>query len=165
MLRKEDDSARRGRGPKTDPPPSTKPKAGRTTKAPHANAPTGPTPPDSGADRIVITPANLVPGQINVIAPPAGYPGRALLWPPPPPGEAVSPSRQGQYTFALYVSRGMGPVAVQIPNIQGFLFADLMDGVLPPSEGDGTIFDVLEEAINAQVEPPAPEGTGNDVPR
>jgi hypothetical protein len=117
------------------------------------------------SEAIVITPANLIPNQINVIPPPPeGYRGRALLWPPPAPGERVAPARPDEYTFALYAGRSLGPVAVHIPNIQGFLFADLKDGVLPPSGEGETILDAIEAAINAQVEPPPPEGTGNDVP-
>ena len=118
-----------------------------------ADAPAGP-------GGIVITPANLVPNQINVITPPDGFPGRALLWPPPAPPTVVTPPTRGQYTFVLFVGHAMGPVSVYIPNIQGFLFADLPDGILPPA-GYATIFDALKDAINAQVEPPPPDGTNN----
>jgi hypothetical protein len=113
-----------------------------------------------GPGGIVITPANLVPGQINVITPPPGFPGRALLWPPPAPPTVVTPPTRGQYTFVLYVGHAMGPVSVEIPNLQGFLFADLPEGIRAPA-GYATLFDALKVAINAQIEPPPPDGTND----
>jgi hypothetical protein len=164
MLRSRDEeSARRGKGAKSYPPPGAhRPKTTPPPKnAPHERGRRKKNAGESDAG-IVITPANLIPEQINVIAPPAGYPGRALLWPPPPPTNVRSPATEGKYTVALYVGRGMGPVSVYVPNVQGFLYADLAHGLLPAPGEEGTIFDALEAAINAQVEPPKPEGTGND---
>jgi hypothetical protein len=164
MSRRDDESARRGKGATSYPPPA--PHRSKTTpppkRAPHERRSRKPRLDESESGGIVITPANLIPDQINVIAPRADFPGRALLWPPPPPKNVASAATEGKYTIALYVGRGMGPVSVYVPNVQGFLYADLAHGLLPAAGEEGTIFDALEAAINAQVEPPKPEGTGND---
>jgi hypothetical protein len=105
---------------------------------------------------IAVRVANLVPGQVNEIAPPEDerYVARALLWPPPAPPNAAQSSSPQQYTFALYVSRVMKPVSVYIPNIQGFLFADLPSDVAPKD-----LLGAIDTAIDSQIEG-KPNGTG-----
>jgi hypothetical protein len=116
--------------------------------------------PDYGIVIVVPDPDDLDLGATNTVQPEAGFLGRAVLL---PPGSLpnVDPD---QYSFVAYVSAAVGPTAVYIPvNADGVLFADLPNGVLPPKTVNAgmTLFDAISSAINNQVGPPPPDGTGN----
>lgn len=118
--------------------------------------------PDYG---ILITPpdpADLDLGALNTITPPPGFTGRAVLFPP----GSVPNVDPNQYTFVAYIAGALGPTSVYVPsNAQGLLFADLPNGVLPPKAAAGlTLFDAISSAIQHQVGPPPPDGTGNGFP-
>jgi hypothetical protein len=106
---------------------------------------------------IIITVAVLQPGAINTIVADPNFVGRAVLM---PPGTVVGVDPD-QYSFVAYVCPCMGPLALYVPNVSGILFADLPNGILPPTGSNGTIFDAISAAIKAQVSPTAPDGTGN----
>jgi hypothetical protein len=115
-----------------------------------------------GISIVVPDPADLVLNGLNPVAPEAGFPGRAVLFPPGSvPG--VDPD---QYTFVAYVSQsiaqGEQPTSIFFPsNVDGLLFADLPNGPLTPP-GASSLFAALASAIQNQVGPPPPDGTGND---
>jgi hypothetical protein len=120
--------------------------------------------PDYGIAIVVPDGDDLDLGSLNTITPQDGFPGRAVLF---PPGSVDGVDVNGkqvdkdQFTFVAYIAKALGPTAVFIPlNASGVIFADLPNGPMPPAAGI-TLFDAISSAIQNQIGPPPPDGTGN----